>query len=202
MKIALPLVVIGLIGCGSSTGSGPSEPAAGASPPSATNPQPPPAPPSQVGNWLLEAPGVGGMFQSPAPDDIWAGKYHRVNGEWVLPFRMSGNLVWVASPTEVWTLETNTSLLHVWTPSGQTVMDLSRPARAYTALRDGWIAYYEPRTDGCVVCDGNIGFVRATASDFVDVPVPAARWSVTTILENVAVTERGEVLLGRHCVVD
>ena len=82
-------------------------------------------------------------------------------------------------------------MLHVVTPSGDTITDLSHPNRIYTAVADGWIAYQQVSgtpSDTCRV----IRFLRQTDSGFTDVPGPeACGWAVTGIYGTAAVTVVG-----------
>jgi hypothetical protein len=172
--------------------------ACGAPAPPATVSASPPTggagPSSASPHWLQETSVPAGPLGSPAPGDIWAGKFHRVNGHWVLAARVSGDKTWIASPDQVWALESATSVLHHWTSSNDVVTDLARPNRLYTAINDGWIAYMNPATEGCAHCDAGIGFLRIDDGGFTDIPVPAAKWRIESILRDVAVTVGGEVL--------
>lgn len=166
----------------------------------------------RLGPWVRDstvpAPyGAASTFHSPQAGDLWlevrdfAGQdhlalHHRSASGWASVFELemhSPATVWIRSPQEAWILEW-TGALHVVTPSGDAVTDLSHPDRIYTAVADGWIAYQQTSDTPSTTCRV-IRFLRQTDSGFTDVQGPeACGWAVTSIYGTAAVTVIGEVL--------
>jgi len=198
MRPAIAAALIGVVACGGKP-EGAGKPAAApdqvaVTPQGTATAQGPASPPETAhdvsAHWVLEAPGIRGDFQSPVRGDIWAGAYHRVSGRWIRPFDVTGDLVWVASPDEVWSLQTKTSTFYVSNALGRSATDLSKPGRVFTAVGDGWIAFAD-RNDRSL--NGSIGLMRPSAGGFDEVPLPGARGMVTDVYEATALTQYGEV---------
>src|ERR1700682_3678795 len=204
MRLAVASVMALLLGCearhfDAAVAPGPADPT-------------PPHPPPTSGPWVRDSTvpagyGPSSAFHSPQAGDLWLEirdnrsqqhlpLYHRSAGAWASVFEMdthSPTKVWIRSPREAWILEFG-GALHVVTPSGDAITDLSRTGRFYPAFAAGWIAYFEA-TGGnpSAHCQG-IGFLRQTDSGFTDVPAPEACSAVSDIYGTAAVTLNGEVL--------
>jgi hypothetical protein len=203
MRLAFASIIALLLGCearhlgeqradddeaGSAQGGG--DPAVAQGPPDAG----PPQPPAPLERWVRDSTvpaGYGPLtaFHSPQPGDLWLevrdtrsegphlALYHRSAGAWTSVFEMDLRWltsVWIRSPQEAWILEGN-GALHVVTPSGDAITDLSRSGRAYVAVGDGWISYVQfgEGNDPSANCTvrGRLGFLRLTENGFTDVPV-------------------------------
>jgi hypothetical protein len=170
----------------------------------------PPPPPTPPGQWVRDSSvpagyGPDSTFHASQAGDLWleiqsgegpshVALFRRRDGAWPLFFEMDLRhpLVWIRSSQEAWILE-DRGVLHVVTPTEETITNLSQTGRFFSAIGDGWLAYQEALADPSARCQ-RIGFLRHTDGGFSDVPATDACWPVTDIYGNAAVTVEGEVL--------